>query len=135
MPIDVIFATLGEPYFRDLETSVVSDIVERRRTIHCGLVVSCGGGLPVREKNYQMLESIGTIVCLHATAEKLLARVLCGETRPLLQSESGEKTEARITSLLSQRATTYHRPRYRIDTTEISPSEVCDQIISLLSLV
>lgn len=133
MSVSEIFSSLGEPAFRDLETELLkalaSDAVATDR------VVSCGGGLPVREENYRLLESMGSVICLYATTEMLTARVLSGETRPLVHSQSPVQTEERINTLMSQRATTYNRPRYRIDTTKLTPAEVCDQIISLLSLV
>lgn len=134
MAIDRIFATSGEAHFRQLETAVVQELVAGCKDFGEDVVVSCGGGLPVKEQNYLLLESLGHIVCLYAQVDVLTERVLSGETRPLLQSDSLAATRARLSSLLKQRSTTYSRPRYRIDTTELSPSEVCQQIITLIGL-
>lgn len=133
MPIDRIFATRGEAHFRQLETAVVEKLLGSRDLCE-PVIVSCGGGLPVKESNYLLLESLGHIVCLYAQVDVLAKRVLSGETRPLLQSDSEAATASRLSSLLKQRSTTYSRPRYRIDTTDLSPLEVCQQIIRLIGL-
>ncbi|MBY0547473.1 MAG: AAA family ATPase [Candidatus Obscuribacterales bacterium] len=134
MPIDRIFATSGEGYFRELESAVVQELAVGCKDSGEAVIVSCGGGLPVREQNYLLLESLGQIVCLYAEVDVLTERVLSGETRPLLQSDSLAATRERLSLLLKQRSTTYSRPRYRIDTTELSPGEVCQQIITLIGL-
>lgn len=133
MSIDRIFASFGEEHFRELETDVVSNLVRSKAAGAEDFVLSCGGGLPVREQNYRMLESLGIVVSLNADVPTLARRVREGETRPLLQS-STDGMEERIASLLAQRASTYGRPRYKIDTTNLSPTEVCEQIIDLVGL-
>lgn len=134
MPIDRIFATCGEHHFRQLETEVVEKLLGSKDLQPEPVIVSCGGGLPVKESNYLLLESLGHVVCLYAQVDVLTKRVLSGETRPLLQSDSEAATASRLSSLLKQRSTTYSRPRYRIDTTDLSPLEVCQQIIRLIGL-
>ena len=133
LPISDIFASFGEEYFRNLETKVILDLVEQ--SPQRSLVVSCGGGLAVREQNYRLLESLGTIVCLAAEVHVLAKRIGTGAARPLLHGESAAKVVPQLLDLLSQRAPTYNRPRYRIDTTDLTPQEACEQIISLLGLV
>ena len=46
MSIPDIFATYGEEYFRDLETSLLVELQDRKNVI-----ISCGGGTALRENN------------------------------------------------------------------------------------
>ena len=46
MSISDIFETRGEEYFRNLETSLLIEMQERTN-----VVISCGGGVPLREQN------------------------------------------------------------------------------------
>lgn len=46
MSISDIFETYGEEYFRELETNLLIEMQSRSN-----VVVSCGGGVPMRERN------------------------------------------------------------------------------------
>ena len=46
MAVSEIFATKGEPFFRDLETGTLQELLEEKES----MVISVGGGLPLREK-------------------------------------------------------------------------------------
>src|SRR6185369_7547892 len=77
--ISEIFATDGEPAFRDLESRVVAELAARRRT-----VISTGGGVPVNPANLASLKSHALVVCLWASPEKIWERVNGQTHRPLL---------------------------------------------------
>src|SRR6185312_3665550 len=64
-----IFAQDGEPAFRAAEREFVEGGHAPRR-----LVVACGGGLVVQPGLAELLAERGVIVCLHASAETILAR-------------------------------------------------------------
>ena len=57
--ISNIFAQDGEGYFRDLEAALCRDLGRRE-----GLVVACGGGLPLREDCMEALGQSGTVFWL-----------------------------------------------------------------------
>ena len=74
-----VFATRGEPYFRDLETTVLRQLARED-----GLVVSTGGGILLRSQNVELLRQMGPIICLHASAETIMQRAAASDERPLL---------------------------------------------------
>lgn len=106
-PITRIFADEGESHFRQLESSVLSELADRDN-----LVVSLGGGVLENDSSYAIIREKGTLVYL-CCSSGILARRLCNKTdRPLLKGENGsplgrEKLEEKIESILSRRA-----PRY-----------------------
>ena len=98
--ISEIFAEEGEEYFRDLETQLVMDL-QRRDNV----VVSCGGGAVLREKNVQEMRKSGKIILLQATPETILERVKNSHNRPLLE---GNKNIDFIKELMSKREDKYN---------------------------
>ena len=57
MSISEIFDTYGEPYFRNEETKLLVDIQSKKNVI-----VSCGGGVPMREVNVEAMRKSGKII-------------------------------------------------------------------------
>lgn len=96
-----IFADAGESSFRAMERAFVE-------TGHPseGMVVACGGGLPIPGGMRELLLSKGIVVCLFAHPETILARTLGNEKRPLLKTDN---PEARIRALLAEREPIYMR--------------------------
>ena len=137
--INDIFRDSGEEYFRDLETGLVRELSENvgeRR-----LVLSTGGGLPVRECNRSYLKKIGTVVYLRADEETLAGRIRNASDRPLLNNNKTAGTEEsfdrsaqdtdytekkiRIRRLLESRGRIYEDTSdYIIDTVGLSLNEV-----------
>ena len=61
MSISDIFETYGEQYFRDLETNLLIEMQSRSN-----VVISCGGGTPMRECNVVEMKKNGRVVLLTA---------------------------------------------------------------------
>ena len=101
MSIPDIFAQKGEPYFRDAETNLLIEIQSKENA-----VVSCGGGVALREKNVEEMKKSGKIVLLNAKPETILERVKDDDNRPLLR---GNKNVEFIRNMMEQR-----RPKYEI---------------------
>ena len=99
MPIPEIFEKMGEGAFRQKETLLLRKIAEREE-----LIVSCGGGVPMRTENVELMRASGKIVFLKAEPETILKRVQRSENRPLL---NGRKTVEGIQELLEQRRDKY----------------------------
>ena len=97
MTIPDIFEQAGEEAFRTLETQVLRDLVSQD-----GLIVSCGGGLPLKEENRKLIRASGTIVLLTVHMETVLKR-MGKEARPLLDALSPEE----IRSLMKAREKAY----------------------------
>ena len=97
--IPELFAQVGEPGFRDLETAVLGQIASWH-----SLVVATGGGVVTRPENWGHMQQ-GVVVWLDAPPELLLSRLAADPSpRPLLQTAD---PESQLTSLLSQRQRLY----------------------------
>ena len=122
MSIPELFAQKGEPYFRACETALLKSFARGAPRI-----VSCGGGVPLREENVAAMRESGTVVLLTASPEVILERVRDSDERPLLQ---GHKDVPYIAALMEQR-----RPRYEaaaditVDTSRLNIEEVCRQVL------
>lgn len=98
--ISDIFAKDGETYFRDLETATLEKLLDKQER----MVIAVGGGLPVREKNRQLLRQLGTVIYLKAEVETLVDRLQGDTSRPKLQ---GGDLRERIISLMEAREALY----------------------------
>ena len=74
-----IFADEGEEYFRKTETGIIDKLAELEPCI-----VSCGGGMAMREVNVEKMKKIGKVVLLTATPETIYSHVKDSTNRPLL---------------------------------------------------
>ncbi|SES63530.1 shikimate kinase [Anaerobranca gottschalkii] len=79
--IPEIFERYGEEYFRQLESGIIKEVVEKGEGI-----IDCGGGVVERESNMQLLKSFGEIVWLKCPLETLLSRLEKND-RPLLKNK------------------------------------------------
>ena len=126
--IKQIFAEDGELCFRDLEVDVIRDAVEKPRQ-----VLALGGGAVLRQETRQVLAKC-KVVWLQADAATLAARIRrdpeTGKRRPDLTIVGGL---AEIQQLLAQRQPIYAKTAdYSVDTTEKSPEQLANEIVSLL---
>ncbi|MDM0051914.1 shikimate kinase [Variovorax sp. J22R115] len=74
------FEREGEVSFRDIEQSVISELV----ATHCG-VLATGGGAILRDINRRTLREGGHVVYLRSSPEDLFRRLRHDVKRPLLQ--------------------------------------------------
>ena len=126
MPIPELFERFGETAFRDVESKAVDYLCSRS-----GLVVSTGGGILGRDENLEALSSSGTLICLSARPEVILARTAPWENRPMLRTAANPR-EA-VERLLRERAEKYGRADLTVDTSDLSVREVVDEICARLS--
>ncbi len=99
--ISAMFAERGEQYFRDLETDMLKTLQSEEEP----LVISVGGGLPVRAENRKLMRELGKVVYLTADVETLMHRLRGDRTRPMLQS--GVSLKDRIEELMAARGALY----------------------------
>lgn len=119
--ISMIFAEDGEPRFRELEKQIVKELSARD-----GLVIATGGGVVLNPENVRNLSSSGTVVCLSATPDAILARVGHQKHRPLL--ETGDK-RARIVEVMEARNRLYGAIPIQVDTTLLTRDQVVEQVL------
>lgn len=122
MSIPDIFASKGEAYFRACETNLLNSFSAAEPS-----VVSCGGGVPMREENVAAMHRSGLVVLLTATPAVILRRVEHDHSRPLLE---GHKDIDYIAALMEQR-----RPKYEaaaditVDTSDKTIAEICREVL------
>ncbi|MDL2295664.1 chorismate mutase [Lachnospiraceae bacterium OttesenSCG-928-E19] len=126
MSIADIFSTYGEEYFRSLETSLLIELQSQS-----GIVVSCGGGVAMREENVREMKKNGRVVLLTASPEVILDRVKDSDERPLL---NGNKNVEFIQNLISKRKEKYQAAAdITINTDHKSVMDICEELIEKLS--
>lgn len=119
-----IFAKKGEAYFRSLEHDMIVRICQEKE-----VVIATGGGAIVNDANAACLKASGTVICLTAAPEVILARVQNNTDRPLLQ---GNDPLGKIRSLLASRAEAYAKADLTIDTSTLDLECVVEAIIATM---
>ena len=122
MSISDIFEKHGEEFFRDLETNLLIEMQSRSN-----VVISCGGGVPMRERNVKEMKKNGRVVLLTAEPETILERTKNDHGRPLLE---GNKNVPYIAELMEKRREKYEAAADIIVKTDgRSPQDICEEII------
>jgi shikimate kinase len=121
-----IFASVGEPGFRDLEQRAIAQVAGLQEPS----VVALGGGAVLRAANRQVIIDTGHRVWLKATPERLYERIqrdsaTC-DRRPSLTDQSGFEE---VVKLLAERNPIYESlAEFTVDTDERTPDQVVDRI-------
>lgn len=126
MTISEIFASQGEEAFRTTETEVLSGLAQRQTPV----IVSTGGGMPMRRDNREALRNLGYVVWLRVRPETVCARLAGDTTRPLLAGDD-RRQKARV--LLAERDPIYEETAHLIvDADEREPEEIAQEILAKL---
>jgi len=96
-----IFEVEGEEYFRTVETAMIDELGEMEPAI-----VSCGGGMAIRDINVKKLQALGEVVLLTAEPETIYERVKNSTNRPLL---NGNMNVEYISGLMEKRRPFYEK--------------------------
>lgn len=125
MTINEIFAKLGEPHFREVETK----IVKKARNEVNNSVISTGGGVILKEENVENLHQAGVLIWLKVSPEKVYERIKNTFHRPLLNClDPVEK----IKKLLSFRTPYYTKAAdYIVDTSNLTVEEIVSKIVKI----
>jgi shikimate kinase len=125
MSISDIFEVYGEEYFRDAETNLLIEMQSRKN-----VVISCGGGVPLRERNVAEMKKNGKVVLLTASPETILDRVKDDHNRPLIENN---KTVEYIGELMEKRRQKYEAAAdIIINTDEKTTLEICNELVDQL---
>ena len=125
MTIPEIFAEYGEAYFRNLESNTLIELQKKRQVI-----ISCGGGVVVREGNADHMKKHGRIVLLTANSQTILERVKGNDERPILKNNMNTEF---IDELMEKRRKNYlSAADIIIETDQKDVLEICQEIISKL---
>jgi shikimate kinase len=121
MTIPDIFARFGEDFFRNEESDALRSVAHAENQI-----IATGGGVILREENWEAMKDDGITIYLKASAEVLWNRVKNNLSRPLLQVDDPFE---RLQELLSRRISLYERADLIINTENIPPADVAEKII------
>lgn len=99
--INDIFSDDGEEYFRNLETEVLGELMEKSEP----QVLALGGGTPLKEQNRKLIKD-GYTIFLKITADEAYDRLKDDAERPLLNVKD---PKTKIEELLSVRNPIYEK--------------------------
>ncbi|WP_459558195.1 shikimate kinase [Lacunimicrobium album] len=126
-----IFATQGEAAFRDLESSLLRELISRKN-----MVLATGGGIVIRSENRDLLKTLNPVVWLTATPETIQARleadVKTAANRPALTSLPAAEE---IRALLELRGPWYTEvATLKVSTDDKSTDAITHEILTALQL-
>ena len=98
--ITEIFETDGEEKFRVLETQVLAALAQEEGDC----IISCGGGIILKEENRSIMKQSGDVVYLCAKPETIFERVRYSDSRPLL---NGHMEVGYIAQMMEERLPFY----------------------------
>src|SRR3954447_23496894 len=124
MTIPEIFASHGEPYFRDGEARVIARLLDNGPG-----VLATGGGAFMREENRSRIRDKAVSVWLKADADTILKRVKRRADRPLLQTADPAATIGR---LIEERHPVYQLADITIASREVLHEKIVEECIAAL---
>jgi len=124
--ISEIFKKRGERFFREIESIVAVEAALMQNT-----VISCGGGVVLKEGNMNELKRNGIVFYLKADTETLANRVGWGRGRPLLE---GREKKERLEEILGERERLYEK--YADETARVrkEKEKVAEEILKKLRI-
>ena len=126
MSIPDIFATYGEEYFRNCETELL-----KKMQIRKNVLISCGGGVVLRECNVEQMKKNGRVVLLTASPEEVYDRVKDSDDRPVL---AGRKNVKGIAELMEARREKYEAAAdIIVNTDHKTVLQVCEELVQRLT--
>lgn len=126
MTIAEIFVQKGEPYFRAQETELLREFGSTGPQI-----ISCGGGVAMREENVEEMRKSGSIICLTATPEVIYERVKDSRERPIL---NGNMNVEYIAELMEKRRPFYEKAaNIIIDTSHMRIDQVAEAVLTAVN--
>ena len=127
--ISSIFSKKGESFFRALELSQVSALLEKKKPS----VIALGGGAVCFNSVDQMILSQGILVYFYSSPEHIYDRIKSETHRPLLNDENGKPlSEKEILEKLDllqlKRSKYYENAHLQLNVDELSVEDVLTEI-------
>jgi shikimate kinase len=124
MTIPEIFATHGEPYFRDGEARVIARLLDSGPA-----VIATGGGAFMREETRNRVREKAISLWLKADIDVIMKRVKRRADRPLLQTEDPVATVSR---LLEAREPVYRTADLTIASRDVPHDRIVEECLDAL---
>ena len=112
-------------YFRNLETNLLKELQTGESCI-----ISCGGGVALRQENVVEMKKNGRVVLLTASPETIYERVKDSNDRPILE---GNKNVEFIADMMEKRREKYEAAAdVVVQTDNKTILQICEELISKL---
>lgn len=124
MPIPDIFATYGEPYFRDGEARVIARLLDGGSR-----VIATGGGAVMRDETRERIHRQAVSIWLKADVDVIMRRVKRRADRPLLKTADPAATVGR---LIGEREPFYQQADLTIASRDVPHDKIVDECVDAL---
>jgi shikimate kinase len=115
--------------FRDMESKKAQELGGRNK-----IIIDTGGGIIERSENITALQANALIFWLKASVDTIVSRIQDDTERPALTD--GKTFTEEIEDVLEPRIPKYKSAaQYEIDTDNLTPEQVADRIINIVSKV
>ncbi|RSI86797.1 shikimate kinase [Streptococcus mitis] len=121
MSIAEFFSEMGEETFRQVESEVLAELLQRDQ------VVSTGGGVVISQRNRDLLKTNSDNIYLKADFETLYQRIAADQEnqRPLFLNNSKEE----LAAIFQERQAWYEEVASRVlNVTKLSPEEIIEEL-------
>ena len=121
MSIAEFFSEMGEEVFRQVESEVLAELLQRDQ------VVSTGGGVVISQRNRDLLKTNSDNIYLKADFETLYQRIAADHDnqRPLFLKNSKEE----LAAIFQERQDWYEEVASRVlDVTKLTPEEIIEEL-------
>ncbi len=127
--ISTYFSTFGEQSFRDLETQILTKIIEKKQPI----LLATGGGAPCFAANMDNMLASGIVIFLDPPIQHIIGRLHTGKRRrPLFDGIGSELFAQKVLTLYENRLPFYQRAHIRVRTIRNSSSYIAGLICAYL---
>ena len=119
--VSELFSEKGEPFFRELETLYLTEIIGQKNK----LVLSLGGGTPCFNNNLDHIKDFGTSIFLDAPIKLLADRILNATTiRPMFKDLRPEQLILKLEELHKNRCPFYKEADIMVNVIDLKLNEV-----------
>ena len=124
-----IFEVFGEKKFREIETEIISELINRSSES----VIALGGGSLISEKNQNLIEQTGTLIYIQSGLDMIWERTKNKTKRPLLLDNGKFPTKSlfmeKANELMEERLTGYNKASIKIERDGKEADEVVEEIL------
>ncbi|MCP4681380.1 MAG: shikimate kinase [Desulfobacterales bacterium] len=123
--IPEIVERYGWEKFRDMESQLARELA-----LFNDIIIDTGGGIIERAENIEALRTDSLIFWLKASVDVIVSRIESDTERPALTA--GKTFTEEVADVLAQRTDKYAGAAdYEIDTDQMSPARVADEIVEI----
>lgn len=105
--IKEIFKNHGETYFRNKETEILKNIIEKDKN----LIIATGGGTPCFNHNIDLINKNGLSIFLNTSLDVIVERISRKNKRPLFKNKDVEET---VKKMFQERIKFYSKSRHHV---------------------